>query len=544
MKEVGANLMGALFLEARRVFTVVNLSPLKMSSLESPAGMSLRGAVSPRLSLATLRNLPPTVRRPAFNVATLRPGILHLGCGAFHRAHQAVFTQRAIEAKPAAVPPAWGIISASLQRPTMRDALQPQDGLYTVLERGPHGAGATVVGTLREVVFAQENPAALLARFADPAIRLVTLTVTSSGYCLDPATERLAVHHPDIQKDLHGSLPSSALGVLVGGLAKVRKVGRRPPVVLSCDNLPGNGRILRQAAMDYAALFDDELAGWISSSVQFPCSMVDRITPAVTEADMSDADAMLGLADAAPVCAEPFRQWVIEDFAGPRPAWEAAGAEFVPDVAPWEASKLRLLNGTHMAIAYLGSLAGMQTVAQFVDDPLFAAYALRFMLSEQRPTLPPSGHDITAYAHELLQRWRNPGIAHQLGRVGRNGSEKLQPRLLASVQENLKAGRPAPCTLLAVAAWICCTSGCVGHGHTSETQDPLIGRMQTLGAAAGDNAECLTTSVLAMEDLFGSDLPRLENFRAGLIQAVGDLQRMGPHAAVKTLLAAPEQACR
>jgi fructuronate reductase len=477
-------------------------------------------------------------------VAALRPGILHLGCGAFHRAHQAVFTQRAIEAKPDVVPPAWGIISASLQRPTMRDALQPQDGLYTVLERGPLGASATVIGTLSEVVFAQENPTALLARFTDPAIRLVTLTVTSSGYCLDPATERLAVHHPDIQKDLHASRPSSALGVLVAGLAKIHKAGRRPPVVMSCDNLPGNGRILRQAAMDYAALFDDELAGWISNSVQFPCSMVDRITPAVTEADMDDAEAMLGLFDAAPVCAEPFRQWVIEDFVGPRPAWEAAGAEFVPDVTPWEASKLRLLNGTHMAIAYLGSLAGIQTVAEFVEDPVFAAYALRFMLAEQRPTLPPSGHDIKAYAHELLQRWRNPGIAHQLSRVGRNGSEKLQPRLLASVQENLEAGRPAPCTLLAVAAWICCTSGCVGHGHIAETQDPLIGRMQALGAAAGDNAERLTASVLAMEDVFGCDLPKLEDFRAGLIQAVGDLQRMGPHAAVKALLAATEQGCR
>ncbi len=523
---------------------VVHLSPLKVSSLESAAGISSRADASPRLSLATLRDLPRTVRRPGFDVAALRPGILHLGCGAFHRAHQAVFTQRAIEAKPAATPPAWGIISASLQRPTMRDALQPQDGLYTVLERAPHGAGATVVGTLSEVVFAQENPAALLARFTDPAIRLVTLTVTSSGYCLDPATERLAVHHPDIQKDLHGPLPCSALGVLVAGLAKIHKAGRRPPVVLSCDNLHGNGRILRQAAIDYAALFDDELAGWIASSVQFPCSMVDRITPATTEADMGDAAAALGMFDAAPVCAEPFRQWVIEDFAGPRPAWEAAGAEFVPDVAPWEASKLRLLNGTHMAIAYLGSLAGMQVVAEFVEDPVFAAYALRFMLAEQQPTLPPSRHDINAYAHQLMQRWRNPSIAHQLSRVGRNGSEKLQPRLLASLQENLEAGRPAPCTLLAVAAWICCASGCVGHGHAAETEDPLIGRMQALGAAAGGDAERLTASVLAMEDVFGRDLPRLEAFRVGLTQAVGNLQRMGPHATVKALLAAPKQGGR
>jgi fructuronate reductase len=426
----------------------------------------------------------------------------------------------------------------------MRDALQPQDGLYTVLERGPHGASATVVGTLSEVVFAQENPAAFLARFTDPAIRLVTLTVTSSGYCLDPATERLAVRHPDIQKDLHASLPSSALGILVSGLAKVRNAGRRPPVVMSCDNLPANGRILRQTAIDYAALFDDELAGWIASSVQFPCSMVDRITPATTGADLADAAATLGVFDAAPVSAEPFRQWVIEDFDGPRPAWEAAGAEFVPDVAPWEASKLRLLNGTHMAVAYLGSLARLQTVADFVDDPVFAAYALRFMLAEQLPTLPPSKHDIHAYAHQLMQRWRNPGIVHQLSRVGRNGSEKLQPRLLASIWENLEAGRPAPCTLLAVAAWICCASGCVGHGHAAETQDPLVERMHALGATAGNDTERLTASVLAMEDIFGRDLPRHEAFRLELTQAVGDLQRMGPHATVTALLAASQKSCR
>ncbi|WP_169747580.1 mannitol dehydrogenase family protein [Belnapia moabensis] len=477
-------------------------------------------------------------------MAALRPGILHLGCGAFHRAHQAVFTQRAIEAKPAATPPAWGIVSASLQHSTMRDALQPQDGLYTVLERGPHGAGATVIGTLSDIAFAQDDPFALLARFTDPAIRLVTLTVTSSGYCLDSATERLAAHHPDIQRDLHASLPTSALGILVGGLARVHKAGRRPPVVMSCDNLPRNGRVLRQAAVDYAALFDDELAGWIASSVQFPCSMVDRITPATTEADMTDAAETLGVFDAAPVCTEPFRQWVIEDFAGPRPAWEVAGAEFVPDVTPWEASKLRLLNGTHMAIAYLGSLAGLQTVAEFLEDPVFAAYALRFMLTEQRPTLPPSRHDIDAYAHQLLQRWRNPDIAHQLSRVGRNGSEKLQPRLLASVQENLEAGRSAPCTLLAVAAWICCASERVGHGHAAETQDPLIERMHALGAAAGNDAERLTALALEMEDVFGCYLPRVEAFRTDLTQAVGNLQRKGPRAAIAALLADSNQDLR
>jgi fructuronate reductase len=307
-------------------------------------------------------------------------------------------------------------------------------------------------------------------------------------------------------------------------------------VVLSCENLPGNGRTLRQAAMDYAALSDDRLAGWIGRAVQFPSSMVDRITPATTALDHAEAAAMLGLTDAAPVAAEPFRQWVIEAFDGPRPRWDAVGAEFVPDVAPWEASKLRLLNGTHMAIAYLGALAGLQTVADVVAEPLFAEYALRFMLREQKPTLPPSRHDIDAYARQLLQRWRNPAIAHELGRVGRNGSDKLQPRLLASLQENLRAGRPAPCTLLAIAAWICWATRQPGPEDAVEMQDPLAGRLRILGLAVGDDAARLTSAVLDMENVFGSELPRLDSFRAALTAAVADLQCRGPRAVVAALL--------
>jgi fructuronate reductase len=307
---------------------------------------------------------------------------------------------------------------------------------------------------------------------------------------------------------------------------------------MSCDNLPGNGRTLRQAAMDCAALQDDGLAEWIGSAVQFPSSMVDRIVPATTEDDRADARDMLGLTDEAPVAAEPFRQWVIEEFDGPRPRWEAAGAEFVPDVAPWEASKLRLLNGTHMAIAYLGSLAGLQTVSEVVADPVFAAYALRFMLREQMPTLPPSGHDIRAYAHQLLERWRNPGIVHRLDRVGRDGSSKLQPRLLASLSDNLRAGRPAPCTTLAVAAWICCASGRAGPGgHPVQMQDPLGERMRRLGAATGHDAARLAEAALDLEEVFGPGLRHMAPFRSELCQAVAELQRRGPRGALLALMA-------
>jgi fructuronate reductase len=511
---------------------VANLAPLSAAALQSFGSSSLQVTTPPRLSLFALDLLPLAVSGPGFNVAALRPGILHLGCGAFHRAHQAVYTQRALQAGDPAAPEPWGIVAASLKKRDMRDALRPQQGLYTVLERGPEGLHAEVVGTVRNILYAPENLAALVAQFTNPDIHIVTLTVTSAAYCIDTVTGRLCAQHPDIQHDLRTGIPQSAVGVLVEGLAQARRTRRRPPTVMSCDNLASNGRTLRQAAMDYAALHDDSLAEWIGASVQFPCSMVDRIVPATTEADRADVKAILGFQDAAPVSAEPFRQWVIEAFEGPRPRWEEAGAEFVPDAAPWEASKLRLLNGTHMAIAYLGALSGLRTVAEFVADPAFASYALRFMLREQMPTMPPSGHDITAYAHQLLQRWRNPGIVHQLTRVGRNGSEKLQTRLLASLHENMMAGRSAPCTLLAVAAWICCASGRTGRGEPTQMEDPLDHRMKAIGAKAENDAERLADLALDVEEVFGTELPRCGKFRTSLAQAVAALQRDGPRTAI------------
>jgi fructuronate reductase len=487
--------------------------------------------------MSTLERSPPWVRRPKFEIAKLKPGILHLGCGAFHRAHQAVYTQRAIEAAGGAEPAPWGIVGVSLRSRGLRDVLKPQNGLYTVLERGPEGLAAEIVGTLRGFCFAPEEPARLYAHFRNPDIRIVTLTVTASGYCLDATTGRLSVTHPDVVADLGASEPRSTLGVLVKGLAEVRAAGRRPPVIISCDNLASNGGTLRQALIDSAALRDDALASWIAASVQFPSTMVDRIVPALSELDPVDTDSLVGLTDGATVSTEPFRQWVIEDFEGPRPDWSSAGAEFVGDVAPWEASKLRLLNGTHMAIAYLGLLSGMKTVSAFAQDPVFAEYAKRFMLAEQMPTLPPSGHDIRAYSRELLDRWKNPGIAHQLVRVGRNGSEKLQTRLLASIAENLRSGRPARWTILAVAAWICCVSGAVGRGAAVGVEDPLSRVLARLGADAGGDPDRLVAGFMALNQIFGEDLPRNEAFRTELRDAVAAIQQRGPREAVSALLA-------
>lgn len=490
-----------------------------------------------RLSRACMDLAPPEVRRPDFGPGKLRPGILHLGCGSFHRAHQAFLTQRAVEWEygPAkrlrgSEPPAWGIVAASLVTPGTVDALAAQDGLYTVLERGSQGTRVTVVGTLSELVYAPRDPLPLQRAFADPAIRVVTLTITVGGYGAD-ACGRLDTSTA-AQGDWRLPQPRTAIGVLVAGLRQRWRTGTAPPVVLSCDNVPSNGRLLRQLCIDMAALEDDRLSAWIAGHVQFPSTMVDRIVPATSATDLKDASAALGLIDAAPICAEPFHQWVIERFDGARPRWDAAGAEYVSDVTPWEASKLRLLNGGHLAIACLGQLAGCETIADAMAVPGFAAFALRFMLDEQKPTLPPSDHDIDAYARQLLARWRSRGIAHGVERVARDGSSKLPARLLASLRDNRRARRPAPCTVLAIAAWMRCIAGHDDFGGPIFVPDHLCATLQRSAADAHDDPRRLVDLLLGLPSIFGDDLPRDIGLRRSLIDAVTMLRQRGARGAV------------
>jgi len=495
-----------------------------------------------QLSRARLHLLAPEVQRPSFAPGVLRPGILHLGCGSFHRAHQAFLTQRAVEWEYGAgrrlqcgAPPPWGIVATSLITPGIVDALAAQDGLYTVLERGCDRTHATLIGSLSELVYAPRDPARLRRAFADPAIRLVTLTVTVGGYGAD-AYGRLDAGAA-VRDDLHGPHPRTAIGWLVAGLRQRWRTGMAPPVVMSCDNLPSNGRLLRQLCVDMAALQDDCLSAWIARQVQFPSTMVDRIVPATSALDVQDASAALGLVDAAPVCAEPFHQWVIERFDGARPRWDAVGAEYVGDVAPWEASKLRLLNGGHLAIACLGRLAGCATIADAMTVAGFAAFALRFMIDEQKPTLPPSEHDIDAYARQLLERWSSRGIAHQVDRVARDASSKLPARLLDALRDNRRAGRPTPCTVLAVAAWMRCIAGHDDAGMAFSVPDALCARMQRRVADARDDPPRLVDVLLALPSIFGDDLPRDEKLRRELIQAVSLLQQRGARGAVAACVA-------
>jgi len=353
-----------------------------------------------RLSLGALSRLPADCGRPAYDVGAVRVGIVHLGIGAFHRAHQAVY----VDDRLAAGETGWGVCGVSLRSPETAEALAPQDGLYTLCVRSGSGERTRVIGSVRRLLVAPHDPAALIDAMSDPAVRIVSLTVTEKGYCHDPAP-----------------------CVLVEALRRRRAAGVKPFTVLCCDNLPENGRTVGRVLAQFAALRDPDLRRWVENEVAFPSTMVDRIVPATSEADRAAVEARLGVSDAWPVMTEPFTQWVIEDrFGDGRPRFEDAGAELVADVAPYELMKLRLLNGSHSTIAYLGYLAGYETVSDVMADPAFVRLVQGLMDEEVTPTLAlPPGADLAGYKRSLLERFANPALKHRTWQIAMDGSQKL-----------------------------------------------------------------------------------------------------------------------
>lgn len=486
-----------------------------------------------RLSAATLRDLPAGVARPGYDRGAVAPGIVHLGLGAFHRAHQAVMTEAVLEAGARE----WGIVAASLRSPDTRDALAPQDGLYTVATREGDTEALRVVGALRALHVAPEDPAALLRAMADPRVRIVTLTVTEKGYCHDPAGGALDEAHPDIRHDLATpQAPRSAPGFLVEALRLRRAAGTPPFTVLCCDNLPANGTTVRRVASRLGALRDPDLGAWIAGEVAFPCTMVDRIVPATTEEDRVHVAAAIGQRDAWPVMAERFAQWVIEDrFPTGRPDWATAGATFATDVAPFELMKLRMLNGAHSALAYLGCLAGHETVADASNDPVLAAF-LRGFWAEVAPCVPaPPGVDLQDHAATLLARFRNRALRHRTWQIAMDGSQKLPQRLLETARARLAQGRPIPHLALAVAAWIRFVGGVGEDGAPIEVRDPLAAPLRAALDAAGPDAARRVRTVLGFEAVFGRDLPAMPGFAEPVTQAYGRLLDHGARAAAARL---------
>jgi fructuronate reductase len=459
-----------------------------------------------RLDLASLASLPSGITRPDFDPARLGIGSVHLGTGAFHRAHQAVYTDQALSLQPGD----WGICGVSLRSPDVRERMAPQSGLYTVVEKSPAGVARRIIGSVREVLFLGDERAKVSMRLADPRVRIVSLTITEKGYCHDPATGRLNFDHPDIAHDLESTEPVSAVGLIVAALQERRDARGAGFSVVCCDNLPHNGALLRGLVLEYANAVDPALAGWVEDQARFPSTMVDRIVPATTPADVAENDEALGMHDGATVVCEPFIQWVIEnDFLGERPAWERAGAQLVSDVAPFEAMKLRLLNASHSAFAYLGYLAGCETIYQVAARPEFVQFMRRLMADEVVPTLSiPAGVNVGKYQSDLIARFGNPALPHRTQQIAMDGSQKLPQRMLATVRENLAAGRRIELLSLAVAGWMRYVAGIDEKGGAIRVSDPLAAEFARIATESGDNPGRLAQGLLGLKTVFGDDLPR------------------------------------
>jgi fructuronate reductase len=460
------------------------------------------------------------------------PGIVHLGVGAFHRAHQAAY----VEAALASGDVGWGIVAASLRNPATRDALMPQDSLYTLAVRSQDAENLQVIGAIGETLVAPESPPALLRALADPRTRIVSLTVTEKGYCHDPATGELNEGHPDIRADLAApASPRSVVGFLVEALRLRVAAGTPPFTVLTCDNLPANGHTVGRVVTRFAQLRDPGLGRFVESEVAFPATMVDRIVPATTDAGREDVAQRLGLADAWPVVTEPFTQWVIEDrFTLGRPRFEEFGAELVADVAPYETMKLRLLNGSHSTLAYLGYLAGYATVAETMENEDFVRLVANLMDRETGPTLAlPHGADVQTYKRSLIERFRNKALHHRTWQIAMDGSQKLPQRLLAPARELLARGAPIDRIALGVAAWMRYVTGLDEKGQPIDVRDPLSERLRRLADQAGRDAERLSRSLLGLREIFGDDLRADERFSAAVTRALGLLFDKGAEQAVR-----------
>jgi fructuronate reductase len=478
-----------------------------------------------RLSFATLDRLPSKVRRPPEVTPRRQIGVVHLGIGAFHRAHQAVFTE---DAAAAIDSDHWGILGVTQRSAAVRDDLVPQDGLFTVVERGVGAAAPRVVGAVRDVQNGRNDPDAVIAWLSSPQIRVVTLTVTEKGY-RRAAGGRFDLDDPAVRRDIAGGPPTTVVGSLARGLQQRMRSDAGPVSVVCCDNLIDNGTVLKGLIRDFCdalpAAESDELLAWLDDSVRFPSSMVDRMVPATTERDRRELRALLGVEDRGLVVTEPFRQWVVTDeFATDRPPWELAGAILTDDVAPWEQAKVRLLNGTHSLLAYLGALRRYDTVAEAVADDELEAACRSLMRDDVLPTLvPPDDLRLADYSEQVLQRFANPALHHRTMQVAMDGSQKLPLRVLGTIRDRLAAGAVPVHAALAVAAWMAYVARTTEPGSAWSLDDPIADRLGMVAASADGDPVRLVRGLLSVRDVFGDDLAAHDDLRAVLVEQVGRL---------------------
>jgi mannitol 2-dehydrogenase len=491
----------------------------------------------PALTTATLPSLAGSLPVPTYDRSRVRAGIVHLGVGAFHRSHQALYVDRLLEQGTAQE---WGICGVGVlpSDRRMAEAMAAQDGLYTLVVKHADGAlEARVVGSIVEYLLAPDDPEAVVEKLAAETTRIVSLTVTEGGYNFSAVTGEFDADDPDVISDLQpGAALRTTFGLVTEALVRRRERGVGPFTVVSCDNIQHNGDVARRSFAAFARLRDPDLGAWVEREVPFPNSMVDRITPATTDDDRAEVARRFGVEDRWPVVCEPFVQWVLEDrFPLGRPPLEDAGVQIVDDVEPYERMKLRLLNSGHQALAYLGSLVGYRLVHEAAQDPLFQRLLLDYMVEEATPTLRPvPGIDLDAYRRELLERFANPAVRDTLARLAFDGSERLPKWLLPVVRDNLAAGGEVRRSAAVVAGWARYSEGLDDEGRPLEITDR---RKERLAANARRSRED-PLAFLADRELFG-DLVDDERFTAPYLATLASLYERGARATLEELVGSP-----
>jgi fructuronate reductase len=459
----------------------------------------------------------------------LTVGQVHLGLGAFHRAHQNIYTEDAIRSTGENH---WGVAAFTQRSGSAAAILAPQDGLYTVIERGATAAPPRIVGVLREVGDGAADPAAVVDRISDPAVHVVTLTVTEKGYRHDPVTRRLRLDDADVRADLTSSTPRTVPALLAHAIARRRAAGAGPLTVISCDNLPDNGAFLRALVSEFAdaANLDIDLDGQ-TAMASFPSTVVDRIVPATTAADTTALQDLAGVRDESPVVCEPFTQWVLEDqFAGPIPGWSQVGTHVVSDIAPWEQLKLRMLNAAHSTLAYLGLRLGYRSIADAVNDPTLAEVCRRLFHDDVLPSLiAPPGVDVAAYGESVLARFANRALPHTTIQVASDGSQKIGPRLLSTIAARTAQGATASWATLGIAGWALHVIDPIdAAGQPVTLADP---RADALRAdVAGATVRVAVRRLASDPSLVGAELARDSTFADRVAQYADDLHRHGSAA--------------
>ncbi|SDU92398.1 mannitol dehydrogenase family protein [Pseudomonas corrugata] len=479
-----------------------------------------------KLNRQNLHNLKPEVALPAYSLGDIRQGIAHIGVGGFHRAHQAYYTNALMNT---GTDLDWGICGVGLRAEDRRarDDLASQDYLFTLYELGDNDdTEVRVIGAINDMLLAEDGAQVLIDKLAEPQIRIVSLTITEGGYCIDDSNGEFMAHLPQIQHDLaHPDAPTTVFGFLCAALARRRAAGTPAFTLMSCDNLPHNGAVARKALLAFATLHNAELAQWIDHNVGFPNAMVDRITPMTSAAHRLQLHDEHGIDDAWPVVCEPFVQWVLEDrFVNGRPAWEKVGVQFTDDVSPYEEMKIKLLNGSHLALTYLGFLKGYRFVHETMNDPLFVRYIRAYMDLDVTPQLAPvPGIDLSDYKNTLVERFSNQAIADQLERVCSDGSSKFPKFTVPTINRLIADGGETRRAALVVAAWAVYLKGVDENGVNYTIPDP---RAEFCQALVADDA-LVTQRMLEVEEIFGTAIPHSAEFVAAFEWCCNSLREHG-----------------